>query len=63
MFVVQIYFWLQQRVARKNISFDLHNDSCLDDMLVVLIYFMVVSILCGFLQTYLSIPCQWMVGF
>jgi hypothetical protein len=63
MSVVQIFLWLQQRVERKNNSLDLHNNSCPDDVLVVLMYFMVVNILCGFLQTYLSIPCQWMVGF
>ncbi len=62
MSIVQTYFWLQQRVEIKNNNLDLHNNSCLDDMLVVL-YFMVVNILCGFLQTSLGIPCQWMVDF
>jgi hypothetical protein len=63
MSVVQIFLWLQQRVERKNNSFDLHNNSCPDEMLVVLMYFMVVNILCGVLQTSFKIPCQWMVGF
>ncbi len=62
MSIVQTCFWLQQRVERKNNNLDLHNNSCPDDMLVVL-YFMVVNILCGFLQTFSGISYQWMVDF
>jgi len=50
------------KVKRNNNNLDLHNNSCPNDMLVVL-YFMVVNILCGFLQTFLGIPFEWMVGF
>jgi hypothetical protein len=50
------------KVKRNNNNLDLHNNSCPNDMLVVL-YFMVVNILCGFLQTSLSIAFEWMVGF
>ncbi len=50
------------KVINTRNSPDLHNNLFPDDMLVVL-YFMVVSILCGFLQTSSGIPCQWMVGF
>jgi hypothetical protein len=62
MSIVQTYLWLQQRVERNNNNLDLHNNSCPDDMLVVL-YFMVMNILCGFIQTSSRISCQWMVDF